>query len=298
MATTLLEEIEYGAASDETSLGTLLRKCLILASRLGSRPAEEWVEWELNGYPTEKTVPDYRVLQVTIKANMINMVQQATDWTVPPAVLGDSADSWTRHECRQGVGSLEHLLGSGNPTLALAMGNLPVFLNRRKVLNMDVTSAWGELDTSQLKQILETVRNRVLKFALDLGKEYPEAGTVRSTAPKMIEKADQIFISNIYGPANVIGNANNSSVTLSVVAGNFDSVRQILTNSGVSRVDIDELEAALKEEPETPPQGFGPKVSAWINRMLQKASEGTWLIGTSGAGDLLSRILSKYYGLD
>jgi hypothetical protein len=298
MATTLLDEIEHGAASDELSLGSLLRKCLILASRLGSRPAEDWVDWELNGYPTNKALPDYRVLHLTVKANMINMVQQVTDWTVPPTLLGDNAHKWTRRECRDGVGTLEHLLRGGDRTLGFDMGDLPLLLNKHKALTMDVISAWGEVDASQVRQILETVRNRVLRFALELSKEYPEAGSVRSTVPQMTDKANQIFINNIYGPANVVGNAHNSSVTLSIVPGNFDTVRRALVASGMSRADIDELEEVLKAEPEALPRAFGPKVSAWIDSMLNKAADGIWLIGTSAAGDVLSRILSKYYGLD
>jgi hypothetical protein len=43
---TLLEEIQNAAVDATSDLGTLLRKCKLLAARLGSKSLEEWVIWE------------------------------------------------------------------------------------------------------------------------------------------------------------------------------------------------------------------------------------------------------------
>ena len=107
---TLLQEIEDGASGDAMPLGTLLRKCLVLASHLGSQPAIDWIEWELNGYTKEAALPDYRVLPVIIKVNMSDIVKLVTNFTVPPALLGNNSVAWTRTRCRTGVGSIEHFL--------------------------------------------------------------------------------------------------------------------------------------------------------------------------------------------
>lgn len=98
----LLQDIIDGAASDEMGLATLLRKCQILLTRLGAKAAEDWVEWELNGYPADAAVPDYRILPLIIRANLRDFTMRYDGWTVPPALLGKNADAWTIHQCRDG----------------------------------------------------------------------------------------------------------------------------------------------------------------------------------------------------
>jgi hypothetical protein len=58
---TLLEDIQSSAIDGKSDLATILRKCKLLAARLGSQPLEDWVLWESNGYPNGVTVPDYRI---------------------------------------------------------------------------------------------------------------------------------------------------------------------------------------------------------------------------------------------
>ena len=49
----LLEEIRRDAVSTGVPLAELLRKCLVLASRLGNGEFKSWVNYELNGYPVK-----------------------------------------------------------------------------------------------------------------------------------------------------------------------------------------------------------------------------------------------------
>src|SRR5437588_368821 len=60
---TLLAEIQTDAIDTSVSVSVLLRKCLLLAARLGHAPLREWVENELNGYPNGDVVPPYRAKQ-------------------------------------------------------------------------------------------------------------------------------------------------------------------------------------------------------------------------------------------
>src|SRR5262245_5911383 len=113
-------------------LATLLRRCLVLASRLGSQPAIDWINWELEGYPNEVQVPDYRKLSLIIKANLIDLGRRAEGWTVPTAFLGENPDNWTKLDYRSGVGEIEHFLKQSNSTICFSMGNLPLFLQSRE----------------------------------------------------------------------------------------------------------------------------------------------------------------------
>ena len=66
---TLLEEIQNAAVDASIDLRTLLRKCKVLAARLGNGPLEEWLVWESNGYPENADVPDYRIWPLEVKGH-------------------------------------------------------------------------------------------------------------------------------------------------------------------------------------------------------------------------------------
>jgi hypothetical protein len=65
----ILEEIQAAAVDGTHNLGTLLRKCKVLAAHLGSEPLENWLLWESNGYPDDVQVPDYRVFELRLKGH-------------------------------------------------------------------------------------------------------------------------------------------------------------------------------------------------------------------------------------
>ena len=293
----LVEDIVEGAASEEMGLATLLRKCLVLAHRLGSKPATDWVEWELNGYPKDGPVPEYRHLSLSIKVNMSDMFRQVNGWLVPPGFLGKHAERLTNFDYRDGIGSIEHILKNANGSIAFSQGNLLLILMSCKFTEMDINSAWSEASSSQIKNILDTVRNRVLRFALNIGKEYPDAEAVKSIAPKEQAKVNQIFYNTIHGSANVIGTASASTVVLNVNHGDLTSLRQELQSHDVSSEDIDDLQRALQAEPATTGANFGPKVAKWLGSMLAKAASGAWKISTDVGVPILTDAIKKYYGM-
>jgi hypothetical protein len=58
----LIQEIQTEAVDGDSDLSTLLRKCLVLASRLNNPELKNWANWELDGYPPSSELPDYRIL--------------------------------------------------------------------------------------------------------------------------------------------------------------------------------------------------------------------------------------------
>lgn len=296
----LIEEIVQGASGEDMTLTSLLLKCQVLVSRLGSKPAEAWVQWELNGYPQDAEVPPYRVLQLIPVAEITDGFQTRSRHPIAPAMLGEDADKWIRFDYRSGIGAIEHSLRDEKQSLNFSMNDFPLFLARQFAkLNpeWDVNHAWGEVNAGEVKTILDAVRSRVLQFALEIEKEYPDAGEVKSSTPTTVERANNIFNTTVYGSAGVVGSANNSQVVVNVVQGDFASLKKVLETKGVSQDDITELQQALMDEPEPQKDGFGPKVAAWIGRMTTKAAAGAWKIGVNAAGGFLAAALGMYYGL-
>ena len=65
----LLREIQNDAVNSNVKISDLLRKCKILAVRLGSTEFQSWINKELNGYSSEDELPEYRIIEVNSKGN-------------------------------------------------------------------------------------------------------------------------------------------------------------------------------------------------------------------------------------
>src|SRR5262245_11454756 len=109
---TLLEEIQAELVDPKGDLGSMLRKCKLLAARLGSKPLEDWLVWESNGYPSERELPDYRTWPLEVRghfsgpfgSSMRNVIIPAL--TIPEGVR----DTVSTFQCRQSIASIEQSL--------------------------------------------------------------------------------------------------------------------------------------------------------------------------------------------
>src|SRR5579864_331264 len=59
----LVNELQVSAEQDDVL--TVLRKTKRLASKLGRQDISEWLRFEHDGYPVDKSVPDYRKIAIT-----------------------------------------------------------------------------------------------------------------------------------------------------------------------------------------------------------------------------------------
>ena len=55
---------------DDKPIKGILLKAQIFASKLGNNDFEMWIRNEQNGYPDAKNLPDYRILNAIVKANV------------------------------------------------------------------------------------------------------------------------------------------------------------------------------------------------------------------------------------
>ena len=300
----LLEEIQSEAVDSKSDLGALLRKCKILAARLGSQPLEEWLLWESNGYPVSVGVPEYRIWSLSIKGNFYGPFGSClTNAPIPIACLPKEArENYQKYKCRQSIASMEQLLsGSEHSTLQVQTDNLALILGENVFEGKNCLQAWAEFGTGHIFELFNNVRNRVLDFSLAIWKEDPSAGENESQSGSTLKasRITQIFNTTVYGgSANLIGTANDSKLTFKIWQGDFQSLENALREKNLQQEDIDKLKTAIEEDDHPTKKGkFGPKVTAWLSRMVKKASEGVWDIGVKIAASFLSEIISKYYGL-
>jgi len=302
---TLIEEIQREAVDSKSDLGALLRKCKLLAARLGSRPLEDWLLWESSGYPEDADVPEYRMWPLELKGHFAGPFGSGIrNASIPMICIPEKLrEPFMNYKCRQSVASIEEILKKADSgTLQVCTGDLAVMLGSKVYQHQNCMQAWAEFGVGSLIELLNTVRNRVLDFSLAVWKEAPGAGETTGGKSQVIEpeRVTQIFNTTVYGgAANLVGSANNAPVTFNVSQGDFASLEKVLQDNGVKQEDIQQLREAVQMEG-TPPHsggGFGPRVSSWVAKMIKKAAQGTWQVGISAAGKLLADGISRYYGM-
>ena len=116
----LLRDIQQAAIDSSTSLSELLRKCTLLAARLGNEDLRTWVTSELNGYVSTDDLPPYRIVGVISKGHFSGPFQSGlNNANIPLACLPEHLREGLSHTyLLAGVAALENLVaGNDSGTL-------------------------------------------------------------------------------------------------------------------------------------------------------------------------------------
>ncbi len=301
----LLEEIQNAAVDGKTDLATLLRKFKLFAGRVGSRPLEEWVHWESDGYPDDAPVPEYRKWPLQVKGHFSGPFGSSfTDAPIPYACIPERArDAYAKFVCRTSIASIDETLRhqKAGSAIQVSTGDLAVALGGNVYKGMNCVQAWAEFSSLQFVELANAVRNRVLDLSIALWREFPSAGEAGTSArpTSEVSRVTQIFNTVVHGgSANLVGTAISSTVNVGITAGDFESLARTLRENGLPEDRLSDLRSALQAEPTQSENGkFGPRVSAWISTTMQLAATGAWNIGLGAAGSLLANAISRFYGL-
>jgi len=301
----LLDEIRTAATDGKTDLETLLRKCRVLASKLGHEPFKRWVQYELDGYVNGATLPEYRKLRCQNVGHFIapmgGRIRNApiANSSIPP----DLRKVFTEVELRQGVGELKNLVVGCTigevrrmwPADALS------YVSGQYDDIYQLAQAWTAIPVNNIAGILSTVHNRLLDFILEIEATNPSAGEAApGTTPIPQDKITHIFHNNFFGTVGNVASGQDieQSATVNVHQGDFDSLADFLKSHGIDDADIRELREAIKADPTPKRDGnFGNKVAGWMGKMLGKAASGAWHVTLDVGSKMLSEALSKHYGL-
>lgn len=202
----LLREIQDAAINSSTELLVLLRKCKVLAARLGNPEFKQWVSSELDGYKDHKHLPDYRVLKVQSKGHFSGPFQSGLrNADIPLFCIPKEYHEYLSHAyIMDSVAALESLASSANGgTLQEPWNpNLVALVGQDIYQNMNCMQAWKVIPKSAIVSALDAVRNRVLNFVLEIEAESPDAGEAPvNSNPVPQERVHQIF--NTYISGNV-----------------------------------------------------------------------------------------------
>ncbi len=286
------------AATDRTNdISDLLRKCLLVATKLKLTEFKSWVNSELNGYE-RGDVPTYRELHAVMK--VLNPFHGLQPFFLPPEIEEKLCYVEFRGPISKIVGVLENQRrGSGKLPPSFP---IPADLRNYLLNHMDVPiEPMRIVNETQLESLIDGVRSRILEWALNLEEQgiLGEGMTFTKEEKQRAKAGQSIHIGNFQGN---IGNITESTVTqnlsMSVGERDFEALRSVLSEKGVSEQDLVELEHALAKDPSPKnAKKFGPAVSSWIGKMISKSASGAWEIGAGAAGELLATVIAAYYGI-
>jgi|GEM_PF-1375841 hypothetical protein len=211
----LLRDIQdlASSSSKDIELSMLLRKCKILATRLNHPGFKSWVENELNGYNDVSSLPSYRVLKVISKGHFSTWGNSIlTNIQIHTHVMKEKHEKYVKKaHIMQGIGSLENLLSKESSIFQVPWDSklLAIYANDF-YNNMICIKAWQVISSSDIAGIIDTVKTKILDFALEIEAENPNAGDIEMNSnPIDQNKITQIFNTTING--NVQNVATGSS---------------------------------------------------------------------------------------
>lgn len=224
----LVDRIIQDLGEDKPIKGILL-KAQIVASKLNNNDFKTWIENEQNGYPDASNLPDYRVLNAIVKADLsIPFSGYVRNYTIPAGIYDDPiieeciCKVRITHSLQEIETIYENKKGGNVSTNLPAMAYTEV----NKYVSGNVEQLKQEFSVASLIHIVDIFKSKLLSFFLDIEKEM----NVGINFSKIEEQQDKITqIMNTYYINSAIANTGAGSVSAGDIRDNTSL--QIISDS-------------------------------------------------------------------
>lgn len=305
----LLRDIQNAAIDSDKPISDLLRRCKVLAVRLGNSDFEAWVNSELNGYQSKDGLPPYRIHGTHSKGHFVGVFgRQLRNALMPMGNVPKEFREFVSHvRMNEPIASLEDLLrrteeGSPDGDLQVVWPpDLTARIGGNFYEDMNCLSAWQVVPRGAIIQVIDTVRNKILAFALEIEKMAPTSGDDDADAKAIPNAAvSQVFNQHIYGNVGNIASGNQEvtqTATLSISQGDTSALQRELKKLGIPPEDVTQLEGALSEDKQSGVKGIGPATGSWLAKVFSGAKGEMLRVPVAIGAPLIVKLLSEYLGL-
>ena len=292
----LLEEMIELASAEKGSVATLLRKCLILAHDLKNDRLKTWAESELNGYSAiDVGVPEYRQIQAAAKGLFVaSSGSKINNQPIPPGMLRQEHRRFAESVAlTQPVASYENLVDSQHLRIEWPPDLTGLYEAAFFGGNFALIRAWQEFPRSVLIGLIDTIKTRVLRFALELRADLGLVSDNLGEVPK--EKIEQLVVNNIYGGNVVISSRDFTQTSTTIInMGDWTALASALEKSGVEGTAIAELKSALDEDSrKETSSGIGKRTLGWLKQLGKTTGHVAVGVGT----EVAKKWILEYLGL-
>jgi AbiTii len=294
-----LTEVIRAATGRHNSISDVLRQCLVLAYELENDALKTWLDHELNGYSKADELPDYRKINITAKGFFVGSFGSSlSEQPLAAHILEPQHRPWAEvSNLMLPIAAYEEFTHKTKKPSGSVIVHWPASLTTRYqtkffedwVLNR----AWQEIPSSALYGLVDIIRNKTLKFALEIQKELGAKNDDLSSLP--IERINQMVTNNIFGGNVVIAaHAENFSQT-TIGAGDNAGLAMALEHLGVSEGDVSELIEAMSQDRLSAPNGktLGQRTLSVLEKIAASGLKG----GVEIAKPALTAMLMQYLGL-
>lgn len=232
----IVDDLQTYASDHELSAASLLRKALIVASKLGIEDVPDWINKELSGYGRGDVLPASRIIFGRVKARSVH------GWLTVGFPTTDLQSMVSKREVHEPVAQIEKLISREG---SLAYGFSP---EQSRILE-DAFRMETEficfLEKSDLSAILDDIRNRVLRWAIALDKVGVHGSGLSFTSHEKQKAADMTF--NVHNGSIVIGVAGSSGGQSHVsVSSNSSTVTNERLREYLNTIDLQKLTKELE----------------------------------------------------
>jgi len=299
----LIENLQHDIIDPKIQLTDILRKSLIFAHKLKSNEFKKWIENELNGYPSDiELLPEYRKIQTQTFGNFVGPFGRSLqNAPIPTAHLPKKIHEYaTNQYFFESIKELESLASNNEDTIRSSWPpDFSVAISEEIYQDMVCLQAWKVISVDKIEGIINNIRNRLLKFILEI-EDLSEKSEKIEIGIQKIPKEDvtQTFNTYILGNNNIITSVNNNQILINdIITGDLSSLINSLEDFGLDRLDLKDLQSAIeKDGKREKKEGIGNNVSTWLGKMINKAATGVWKVAVNVATDMLTKALISYYG--
>jgi hypothetical protein len=298
---TLLREIQHAATEDQVRVSVLLRKAQVLAARLDHEPLRQWTRLELDGYERSEDLPDYRRLgRVNVLGHFSGPFNSGMSNAPIPRthVPEEWRDVLFTHDMFESVAALESFAASPEAMVQYSWpAEVVASFANCFYEGQNCMQAFKVVPTTQIVSVLDTVRNRLLDFALSIEQLDPDAGDGEGQSSATPAAITQIFNNTITGGHVAFASSGQGSVSQLVSQrtdgmSSLETLRVRLQEWGVPEDDLHDLDHALDADREAE-AGVGPETQRWLGRLAGKVGAGSVRLAEGVGIELIAGLLGR-----
>jgi hypothetical protein len=274
----------------------------VLAHTIKNERLKLWAENELNGYdPDDAGIPAYRKTTAAAKGLFVGSFgSQIKNQPIPPGMLEERHRRFAESAVLfQPIASYENVNGDSRFVIEwppnLTVLYQAAFFEGHYALNR----AWQEIPGSVLVGLIDTIKTRVLRFALELKDDLGSVSDDLNELPQ--EKIDQRVVTYIFGGTNVIASRDFTQIdSIEIQQSDWAALAEALKKRGVQDSAILELKSALDHDSRggtTPTPGLGKRTADWLKGLGKESGHLVVSVGVEVVKREATKWILEYLGV-
>lgn len=305
----ILTELVSLLADEKESLTNALYKLKILAVRVSNQELLKWVNQELNGYDSNEKLPEYRKTPGILKGSFHNGFQAVANQNIPTFGFPEELINYvSKVSIIENISIVEDRAKKEEETVRIAIpAEITAFImeylkkNNSTARGYTLYNNYIIINTAAYKNIISRIRNNALDLTLALEKEVGLEVDIEEVIKKK-DKINQVIhnhMSNItnIGDGNLVNTGDHNDITQNTVIqkGNFEQLKQALSQAGLDSKDIDELENIIKDDnTNVEKKELGDGVKQWLKQITLKYWDKGKKIGLGVITHIASKLIEMY----